>query len=202
MVRVITLALVLFAAPAFAQVEVVAKYRAPYAAPLSADQKVALLRAVASEVHGGLLRKPDGTNCGGFSCDVICFSDVTLFDVLTDQDGAAIPAWSPTTNPRGYRCELVTATPPVIPSPLPSPPVIPSLPPNLELASVLNRLDAIYQQNERIYADLTNQHHDQTATLKAAIDSPAWYSRLFSNQYVQLALVGIGTYLTTHQVMK
>jgi hypothetical protein len=193
----------LCAAPiASAQQSVVERYRGNYPTPMSAEQKVDLLRHVAADVHGGLLVKRDGTNCGGYSCDSICFSDVTLFDVLTDQDGAAIPAWSPTTNPRGYRCELVTATPPVIPSPLPSPPVIPSLPPNLELASVLNRLDAIYQQNERIYADLTNQHHDQTATLKAAIDSPAWYEKVFGNKAVQLAIVGLGTWAATHQVMR
>jgi hypothetical protein len=62
--------------------------------------------------------------------------------------------------------------------------------------------DRLYQQHERIYADLTNQHHDQTATLRAAIDSPAWYAKLFGNHYVQLALATATTYFATHQAMK
>jgi hypothetical protein len=103
--------LLLCAAPAFAQESVVAKYRAQYATPLTAEQKVTLLRQIASEVHGGLLVKRDGNNCGGYSCDIVCFSDVTLFDVLQDSDGAAIPRWDATTNPRGYRCELVGLQP-------------------------------------------------------------------------------------------
>jgi hypothetical protein len=191
--------LLLCAAPAFAQVDVVAKYRAQYATPLTAEQKVTLLRQIASEVHGGLLVKRDGNNCGGYSCDIVCFSDVTLFDVLQDSDGAAIPRWDATTNPRGYRCELVSAQTPV-PTPIPQPPPVPV--PVLDLSPILTRIDALFSQNERIYADLTNQHHDQTATLKAAIDEPGWVSKVFANRYVQLALAGVGTYLMTAQVKK
>ena len=208
LVRVLApLILLLFAAPAFAQVDVVAKYRVAYQAPLSADQKVALLRSVATEIHGGLLRKPDGTNCGGYSCDVICFSDVTLFDVLQDQDNAAIPTWNPTTNPRGYRCELVATNSPGQSSGATNPPapvVPPSNPniPSLDLTSILARLDAIYQQNERIYADSNNRRDAQTAELKAAIDHPGFLMTILGNRYVQLVLATVATYYTTHQVMK
>jgi hypothetical protein len=182
-------------------VEAVAKYRAAYPTPLSADQKVDLLRHIASELHAGLLRKPDGTNCGGYSCDVICFSDVTLFDVLQDSDGAAIPAWNPTTNPRGYRCEMAASA--GQPSPLPTQtlPAGTSIP-ALDLSPILARLEATDARIERVYADLTNQNRDNTATLKAAIDEPAWYSKLFGNKYVQLAIASGVTYFATHQVMK
>src|SRR3954452_24542554 len=115
-------ALVVLASPAWAQQAVVAKYRALYPTPLSKEQTLALERSVAAEVHGGLLRKPDGQNCGGYACDIVCFSDSQLFDILGDAEGAATPSWNPTANPRGYHCELVTAPPPPSPSPLPPPP--------------------------------------------------------------------------------
>lgn len=195
--------LLLFAAPAFAQVDVVAKYRTQYPTPLSADQKVSLLRQIAGEVHGGLLVKRDGTNCGGYSCDIICFSDVTLFDVLQDQDNAALPRWDATTNPRGYRCELVASAPASPPgSTIPPASGSPSVVPSLDLTPILSRLDTLYAQNERIYADLTHQHADQTAQIVAAVNEPAFIKKFFSNTYVQLALASFASVYATHQVMK
>lgn len=209
---------VFVAAPAFAQESVVAKYRANYPTPLNAEQKVDLLRHVAVDVHGGLLVKRDGTNCGGYSCDVICFSDQVLFDVLQDQDNAAIPRWDATSNPRGYRCELVAVTGEVTPpvtnppsnSPADSSQVLTQL--RLDLIKLSDKLsdisarigappsDSVYAQHERTYADLTNQHKAQSAELKAAIDSPGWFSTVFGNRYVQLALVGLGSYFATERM--
>jgi hypothetical protein len=45
----------------------------------------------------GLLRKQSGTNCGGYSCDVICAgqgSGQRQYDVLGDIEGDQTPGWS------------------------------------------------------------------------------------------------------------
>jgi hypothetical protein len=113
----ILMAIGTLSAPAFAQQSVVAKYRSQFPTPMSADQILALEKAVASEVHGGLLVKRDGSNCGGYSCDIVCFSDSSLFDILGDAEGAGTPQWNATTNPRGYHCELQQPAPPPPPPP-------------------------------------------------------------------------------------
>jgi hypothetical protein len=56
----------------------------------------------------GILRKQSGTNCNGYSCDVICSGQggsQRQWDVLGDIDGAQSPSWSgPNTN--GIRVDL------------------------------------------------------------------------------------------------
>jgi len=69
-----------------------------------------LLRAVAGEVGGGLLVKTSGNNCLGHACDIICFSDGRMYDVLSDSEGAAIPSWNPTPS-NGSACDLIPKTP-------------------------------------------------------------------------------------------
>lgn len=146
---IICAALVCVATPAFGQASVVAQQKAAlgYTSNLSPDQLHTLLSAVAAQVHGGLLVKPDGNNCGGYACDVICFSDAELYDVLGDSDGAATPTWNRTDNPRGYRCALVSGGP-VLPPPPPPSVDIPGLLARVaaledRLASLEHRTDAL-----------------------------------------------------------
>jgi len=87
-------------APAFAQVEVVAKYRATYGPQMARNEIVALLTDVARELNQqqpiyGILRKPAGNNCGGYSCDIICSIEQPMrqWDVLIDVEGHAVPSW-------------------------------------------------------------------------------------------------------------
>lgn len=128
-----------FSSPVFAQQSVVAKYRSKYSTPLTPNTAVALLKEVAGEVHGGLLVKRDGNNCNGYACDIICFSDNNLYDVLADADGAAIPSWNPTTNPRGYSCELVKVE--EQPQPEEEPKVEPQpVPDNNEIIALLKQI--------------------------------------------------------------
>ena len=60
----------------------------------------------------GILRKGGGTNCGGYSCDVICSGQGSAqrqWDILHDIDGAQGPAWGgPNTVPhiRVDLCEV------------------------------------------------------------------------------------------------
>ena len=124
----------LVAAPAAAQQAVVQKYRAQYPTPMSKAQTLELLRSVAGELHAGVLVKTSGDTCGGYSCDIICRSDSELYDVLRDAEGAAVPTWDRTENPRGYRCELVAPQEPPHADPAPTP---------TDLTPVLERLDGL-----------------------------------------------------------
>lgn len=57
----------------------------------------------------GILRKDSGHNCNGYSCDILCAGSGNgqrQWDVLSDADGAQLPAWSgPKTFP-GIRVDV------------------------------------------------------------------------------------------------
>jgi hypothetical protein len=70
-----------------------------------------LMRSVARSLNAnhvgggpyGILRKGSGTNCNGYSCDIICAgsgSGQRQYDILGDIGGAQSPGWSgPKTSP-------------------------------------------------------------------------------------------------------
>jgi hypothetical protein len=84
---------------------------------MSHDQMAAFMRAVSHSLNAngigggpfGILRKSGGTNCGGYSCDVLCAgsgSGQRQYDVLGDIDGAQSPGWNgPNTLP-GIRVDV------------------------------------------------------------------------------------------------
>jgi len=72
---------------------------------MSANDLVAFLRGVARDLNAagiaggpfGILRKPGGHNCNGYSCDIICAGQggsQQQWDTLSDAEGAQIPVWS------------------------------------------------------------------------------------------------------------
>lgn len=91
--------------------------RAKYRGHMSHDQMAALMRAVARSLNAngvaggpyGILRKTSGTNCGGYSCDVLCAGSGNgqrQYDTLGDIDGAQSAGWSgPHTMP-GIRVDV------------------------------------------------------------------------------------------------
>jgi hypothetical protein len=56
--------------------------------------KRAVQYIAASDPAVGLLDKPTGNNCGGYSVDIICFNDGVIYDVLFDSGGANTPQWN------------------------------------------------------------------------------------------------------------
>lgn len=151
------------AEPATAQESVVRRHRANYPTPLGATRAlyekatVELLRAIAAEVKGGLLKKPSGNNCriagegkGPYSCDYICFANGQGFDVLRDSESAAAPTWQGPANIDPGMCELVTAPPPPPPPP-PPPNEDPDPPPTGDVLAELRTIRLlIVQQNAEI----------------------------------------------------
>jgi hypothetical protein len=87
---------------------------------MSSGQMLNMLVATAKSLNAngigggpfGVLRKAGGTNCGGYSCDIICAGQGTgqrQWDVLIDIQGAQAPAWNgPETYPhiRVDACEI------------------------------------------------------------------------------------------------
>jgi hypothetical protein len=84
---------------------------------MSHGQMFTFMRTVASSLNAngvaggpyGILRKGSGTNCNGYSCDVICAGSGNgqrQYDILGDIDGAQSPGWSgPHTTP-GIRVDV------------------------------------------------------------------------------------------------
>jgi hypothetical protein len=106
---------------------------------------------------------------------------------------AAVPP-TPQQPPKFEPLPPIVVSPPVVP-----PPSVPPPPPptdsGYQLAAKLEQL-----------AQQLALHEAQSATrqqeLKAAIDNPGYVMRILGNRYVQLALAGIGTYVTTRQMVQ
>ena len=102
------------------QVGIVTCRRNQFGAHMDPGQVVVFLKGVASDLNRvgtwgggyGLLRKTNGSSCGGYSCDIICQGTGTSqkqFDILVDSDGSQGPIWSgPATYPniRADSCDL------------------------------------------------------------------------------------------------
>jgi len=84
---------------------------------MNSDALVEFLRRIAINMnasgleHGpfGVLLKPGGHNCNGYSCDVICSGQGNgqrQWDVLGDSDGAQTPKWDRIPNIRADVCEI------------------------------------------------------------------------------------------------
>jgi hypothetical protein len=84
---------------------------------MSHGEMFEFVRAVARSLNAngipggpyGILRKGSGTNCNGYSCDVICAgqgSGQRQWDVLGDIDGAQSPGWSGPHTVPGIRVDV------------------------------------------------------------------------------------------------
>lgn len=91
---------------------------------LAGNREVTLAtnKEIAAEIGAGIYKKPSGNNCGGYSCDIICFKDGTGRDIWGDWENKATPTWSTPMALDGMpeRCEFQgTAPPPENPPPPP-----------------------------------------------------------------------------------
>jgi len=156
MKKLIVVAMLLISTNAYAQASVVAAKKAQLGlgSNLKPEQIAQLLIEVAKEIHGGILVKTQGNNCLGHSCDIICFAgQATMFDVLSDSEGAATPTWNPTPY-NGAQCDMIASDgPPDIPPVVTNPPVNPDT--MLEILAVLKEIrDAQKEQTEALKMSL------------------------------------------------
>lgn len=84
---------------------------------MSPGQTLAFERAVARSLNAsgisggpfGILRKGGGSNCGGFSCDIICSGSGNgqrQWDILGDAEGSQDPAWNGPKRMPGIRVDV------------------------------------------------------------------------------------------------
>jgi hypothetical protein len=96
----------------------------------------------------------------------------------------------------------VITPPPVIVVPPPAPPTNPMPPFRLFDTQEWQRLVGMVEDTQAELGTLEQHTQQQHAELRQAIDEPGYITKILGNRYVQMALAGIGTYFTTHQMMK
>ena len=165
--------------PPMNEIAHVRRIRAHYPTPLG-PRHAEFLQEVALAIGNGaglLLKGPPGTHItlpGGTNVaqDIICYPDGTIYDILKDGEGQAVPLWgvangSPVDPARYYK--VGSAIPPIDPPPDNPPP-----PPDVDLQPILNRLAALelvakahnaelaalVEHSENVNADLSSIHSD------------------------------------------
>ena len=143
--------LMLWAAPASAQVDLVATVKADVIqqhinidGPCGAFE---ITRRVALAVKAGLLggKTPGQNGCSmagdRYSVDFIMWPDGRVVDILTDAGGANTPAWfEESVDPQFYRVALPIAVPTPIPTPAPPEPA-----PPVDLTPILQELSRVHE---------------------------------------------------------
>jgi hypothetical protein len=141
---------------------IVRQERERYPASLPAADVVPLLRAIVARLNAaaipggpyGILEKTSGTNCDGFSCDIVCTGQGPAqkqWDVLGDVDGPGRPARPTWDGPLATivvrRCVFEASTPP----PPPPPPNCESC--NSERQQLRDALEAAQRRIDAVTAD-------------------------------------------------
>lgn len=111
----------------------------------------------------GLLKKPNGNNCEGFSVDIICYPDGTIYDILVNAETENRPAWNLAghVEPERYQPAIdpgdviSVPTPPEVPPvvivpPPPAPPAPPT--PAVDVAALAAAVDRVNRQQQDLIA--------------------------------------------------
>lgn len=114
------IAVLLLAIPIDTPLQVVQRVRGKY--PNLPGNRVITLQAlkeIASDpvIRGGILVKKTGNNCGGYSCDIVCYQDKRYADVFIDWENTARASWNVkiSSTELGNRCIMQGSTPEPIP---------------------------------------------------------------------------------------
>ena len=159
----------------------------------------------------GLVSKPSGNNCEGFSVDVLMYPDGRAFDILSDAGGANGPAWGAIEPIESSRWR-----PPVDPgdgaAPTPSVPSSPApvvVTQAVDLVPVYGRFDQQHDQAERMFADLVarlNELQQQNEAIRAQMkqhdENPSFIGKLFGSRYTQILMGAAAAWLTASQTGK
>lgn len=175
------------AAPAVAQVDVVAHVKADLqlrgvnlsgtCGAFEITKRVAwTLRAAG----WGIIAKPGGDNCSGYGGDKLVSSTGRFVDILIDQGGANTPAWQ---ERAASADELAARVDPMDPGDAPAPgPVPPPVgpPPSVDFAAVLAQLSALAAKVDSLEQEDRGDQAQVLAQLDALgkkVDNPAWYAK-------------------------
>lgn len=151
----------------------------------------------------GLVSKPQGTNCDGFSVDNVSTGMTgRSIDILVDAGGQNGPAWNDIGQTGGDWAPAIDPGDVPAPPPTQPPPSNPVPPTVIDLSGIYQRIEWTDQNGERRYLDLraaqtmlSTQLQQIDARLVKMDNEPAWLMKVLSNRYVQMALSGIGAYI-------
>jgi hypothetical protein len=114
----------------------------------------------------GLLSKPGGNNCEGYSVDIVAYPGGVIFDMLGSSGGANNPQWLPSdaVDPERYRPAIDPG------DEAPAAPPAPAAAPAVDLSGVLAALDTIHRQQdndrELVLSEIRGLRQDVTDALK------------------------------------
>lgn len=166
----LTLILTLLCAPLFAQhaehPDLVAMIKAQLegqhvdlSGPCGAFQITKRVAWALRNEGAGLLSKPAGNNCEGYSVDYLVYQDGTGYDLLSDAGGANGPMWGgPETGMDVSRWRA-----PINPGDTPSPAPVPTPAPSVDLQPLLDRIAGL----EQSLANVSNLLQQMTQALNA-----------------------------------
>lgn len=105
--------------------------------------------------------------------------------------------WTSAVTPQPAPTPTPDPVPTPTPTPAPAPQPGPVLTPPIDVQSILNRLQELYDQQERIFANTTAQMKAHDDHLTQHDTNPSWLGKVMSNRYTQIALGAFGTCMTT-----
>jgi hypothetical protein len=142
----------------------------------------------------GLLSKPSGNNCDGYSVDYVTYQDGSGVDILGDAGTTNAPGWD-VNEPPGALLGRWRA--PIAPGGTPPPPVVvvPPAPPGYDLDAIQRQMRI---ENQLLIAQVKLDALKEQ--IRAHDEEPMFVTKLFGNRYVQILLATLGTYVTTRQM--
>jgi hypothetical protein len=134
----------------------------------------------------GLLSKPQGNNCQGYSVDFLTRQDGSGLDILGDGGGDNTPTWHDSEPPGALSGRWRE---PFDPGDTPAPPPVvnPPAPPIV--------VDWFAE-----FHKLSVEHAQIMAALKQHDEEPMWITKVMSSRYTQIVLAALGTWLTVERV--
>lgn len=164
----------------------------------------AITQRVAWQLRGtgaGLLSKPSGSNCQGFSTDIIAYADGRIVDILSDSGGSNGPQWNPgePVDASRWRAAFDPGdSPNPAPTPQPTPAPVLTIDYTRVQSIVAQEVQKIYDQNERINADKDNQHAATmtaiagvSAQVKQHDEQPSWITKVLTDSKTYLTIAGV-----------
>lgn len=100
----------------------------------------------------GLLDKPSGNNCAGYSVDIIAYADGQIYDVLIASGEQNTPSWQYAGSGMGSRYHAAIEPPgqPPAPTPVPTPAPVPAPIPSIDLSGVYAQFAILNQKLDEL----------------------------------------------------
>jgi hypothetical protein len=147
----------------------------------------------------GLLSKPQGNNCQGYSVDFLTRQDGSGLDILGDGGGDNTPTWHDAEPPGAlsgrWREPFDPGDGAIVVPPVVTPPGLPT-----GIEEHLKNIDNILQFDAQVLSKLIENDAAILAAIKQHDEEPMWITKVMSSRYTQIVLAALGTWLTVERV--